>query len=223
MLTATPGRTDVKLRDDVVHQLDWDPEFDAASVGVTADDGAVTLSGFVDSYAEKLAAERAAKRVRGVRAVANELEVRLKFERADDEIARDAAHALTMRIGLPQTVQATVHHGHVILTGEVPWLFNRVASELAVRDIKGVASVVNRITVRPLASYKDVRHRITEALHRIADVNARHVVVTIKGTTATLSGTVTSWAQRDAVEHAAAGAPGITAVENLIAVTPASF
>jgi osmotically-inducible protein OsmY len=141
--------------------------------------------------------------------------------RADDEIARDAAQALTMRLGVPQTVQAAVHHGHVILTGEVTWLYNRMASELAVREIKGVVSVVNRITVRPLASYKDVRHRITEALHRIADVNARHVVVTIKGSTATLSGTVTSWAQREAVEHAAAGAPGITAVENLIVVTPA--
>lgn len=223
MLTATLSRTDITLREDVVHQLEWDPEVDASAIGVTADEGAVTLSGFIDSYAGKLAAERAAKRVRGVRAVANELEVRLKLERADDDIARDAAQALTMRIGLPQTVQATVHHGHVILTGEVPWLFHRVTSELAVRDIKGVASVVNRITVRPLASYKDVRHRITDVLHRIADVNARHVVITIRGTTATLSGNVTSWAQRDAVEHAAAGAPGISAVENLIKVTPGAF
>lgn len=220
MLTATLSRADINVREHVVHQLEWDPEVDASAIGVTADEGAVTLSGFIDSYAGKLAAERAAKRVRGVRAVANELQVRLKFERADDDIARDAAQALSMRVGVPQTVQATVHHGHVILTGHVPWLFHRVAAELAVRKIKGVASVVNRITVRPLASYKDVRHRITEALHRIADVNARHVVVTIKGATVTLSGHVTSWAQRDAVEHAAAAAPGISAVDNLIEVAP---
>jgi osmotically-inducible protein OsmY len=223
MLTATLSRTDVTVRENVVHHLEWDPEVDASAIGVTADDGAVTLSGFIDSYAGKLAAERAAKRVRGVRAVANELQVRLKFERADDEIAGDAARALDMRVGLPKSVQATVHHGHVILTGEVPWLFHRISSELAVRDIAGVSSVVNRITVRPLASYKDVRHRITEALHRIADVNARHVVVTIRGGTATLSGHVTSWAQRDAVEHAAGAAPGISAVENLIEVTPGAF
>jgi osmotically-inducible protein OsmY len=223
MLTATLSRADVTVREDVVHQLEWDPEVDASAIGVTADDGAVTLSGFIDSYAGKLAAERAAKRVRGVRAVANELEVRLKFKRADDEIARDAAHALSMHTGVPHTVQATVHHGHLILTGHVPWQYHRVTSELAVRGIKGVLSVVNRLTVRPLASYTDVRHRITEALHRIADVNARHVVVTIKGTTATLSGSVRSWAQRDAVEHAAAAAPGIAGVENLIEVVPGAY
>jgi osmotically-inducible protein OsmY len=122
MLTSTLSRADIKAREDVVHQLEWDPEVDASSIGVTADDGAVTLSGFIDSYTGKLAAERAAKRVRGVRAVANELEVRLKLERADDDIARDAAQALSMHHDVPETVQAAVHHGHVTLTGQVPWL-----------------------------------------------------------------------------------------------------
>ncbi len=223
MSIATLTEVDTTIRDAVLRQLEWDPEVDATAIGVTAEGGAVTLSGFVGSYAGKLAAERAAKRVRGVRAVANELQVRLTLKRADDEIARDTAHALAMRIGLPQTIQAAVHHGHITLTGSVPWLFHRVAAEVAVRNIKGVASVTNRITVAPLASYRDIRQRITSALHRIADVNARHVTVTIKGSTATLSGSVTSWAQRDAAERAAAGAPGITAVENLIDVRPGAF
>jgi osmotically-inducible protein OsmY len=223
MAVATLSQADLKLRDGVFRQLQWDPEVDAGGIGVTADDGAVTLSGFIDTYAGKLAAERAAKRVRGVRAVANELEVRLRHQRADDEIARDAARALIMRTGLPDSIQAAVHHGHVTLTGHVPTLFQRVAAEVAIRHVKGIRGIANRITVTPVAAYRDVRHRIAEALHRIADVNARHIDVAVHGSTVTLTGQVTTWAQRDAAERAAAGAPGITAVDNLIEVTPGAF
>jgi osmotically-inducible protein OsmY len=220
MSTATLTATDLRLRESVVRQLDWDPEVDASGIGVAAEDGAVTLTGFIDSYAGKLAAERAAKRVRGVRAVANDIQVRLRMARGDDEIAADAAHALTLRSTLPDTVQAAVHGGHVTLTGKVPWLFHRVVAETAIRHIKGVVGVINRIEVTPLASYRDVRHRITEALHRIADVNARHITVTVKGSTVTLTGNVSTWAQRDAAERAASQAPGIDRVENLTIVVP---
>lgn len=220
MSTATLTQTDLQLRDAVLRQLQWDPEVEADAVGVSAEEGAVTLSGFINSYAGKLAAERAAKRVRGVRAVANELEVRLRHDRTDDEIARDAARALAMRHGVPESVQAVVHHGQVTLTGNVSTLFQRVAAEVALRHIRGVTEIINRIAVTPVAAYRDVRHRITEALHRIADVNARHVNIVVKGSMVTLTGQVTSWMQRDAVEHAAASAPGITAVDNLIEVRP---
>jgi osmotically-inducible protein OsmY len=220
MTTIRVNGTDVSVREMVVCQLDWDPEVDASGIGVAAHDGAVTLAGFVDTYAAKLAAERAAKRVRGVRAVANDIEVRLKLARADDEIAADVARALRLRSTLPESVQAAVHHGHVTLTGSVPWLFHRVVAEVAVRHISGVAGVVNHIQVVPVASYRDVRHRITEALHRIADVSAAHVNVAVKGGTVTLTGQARTWAQRDAAERAAIHAPGIDRVDNLIEVAP---
>lgn len=223
MTTATLTGTDLHLRDAVMHQLDWDPEVNASGIGVAAHEGAVTLSGFIDTYAGKLAAERSAKRVRGVRAVANELQVRLKVARADDEIAHDAARALTLHGSLPDTIQATVHEGHITLTGRVPWLFHKTSAEVTVRHIPGVVSVVNRIEVTPMASFRDVRRRITEALHRVADLNARHVNVEIKGSTAMLTGTVSTWGQRELAERAAASAPGIAKVENLIEVTPADM
>jgi osmotically-inducible protein OsmY len=220
MTTATLVHTDARVRENVLHQLEWDTEVDASAIGVTAHEGAVTLSGFIDTYAGKLAAERAAKRVRGVRAVANELQVRLRLDKADDELAADIARALVLRNAIPPSVQAVVHQGRVTLTGTVPWLFHRAAAEAAVRHLHGVVGITNRIEVAPGASIKDVRHRITEALHRVADLNARHVSVTVTGSTATLAGTVTSWAQRDTAERAAAHAPGIARVENLIEVRP---
>jgi osmotically-inducible protein OsmY len=203
-----------------MRQLDWDPEVNASGVGVAAQDGAVTLSGFIDTYAGKLAAERAAKAVRAVRAVANELQVRLRMTRADDEIARDAAAVLATRFDLPPDVKATVRHGHVTLTGTVQWLFLSAWAEKAVRHIRGVVEVDNHIKVVPVTSAADVQKCIASALHRIADVNVRRVDVHVEGTVATLTGAVASWAQRDAAERAAASAAGITRVENLLDVVP---
>ena len=223
MSTTTLTAYDVTVRDAVVRQLEWDPEVDAAAIGVAAHDGAVTLTGFIDSYAGKLAAERAAKRIRGVRAVANDIQVRLRLARTDEAIAHDAARALALRVALPKTVQATVHGGHVTLTGRVPWLFHRSVAELAIRPIDGVVAIANRIEVVPNATTRDVRHRITEALHRVADVNAKNVNVEVHGTEATLTGTVTTWAQREAVAEAAEAAPGIAVVHNLITIKPVDF
>src|SRR5262245_52722673 len=169
MGTATSPDTELALRDAVMHQLEWDPEVDASCIGVSAHEGAVILSGFIDSYAGKLAAERAAKRVRGVRAVANDLQVRLRIARGSDEIAADAARALRMRPNLAKAVEPWVQNGQVAQTGKVRWLFHRTAAELAVRHIKGVVAVSNRIEITPVASFRDVRHRIFEALHRMAD------------------------------------------------------
>jgi osmotically-inducible protein OsmY len=218
MKTALLAPVDQQLRDRVFEQLNWDPEIDATGIGLTAHDGAVTISGFIDTYAGKLAAERAVKRVRGVRAVANEIEVRLKLRRADDEIAESAARALKVRTAIPDTVQATVHHGYVTLTGKVPWLYQKCAAADTIRHIEGIAGVLNHIEVIPEASPRDVRRRIVAALHRIADVNARRIRVVFSGHTATLTGSVTTWAQREAAERAAGQAPGIEKVENLIDV-----
>jgi len=220
MSTVALTKTDITIRDAVVRQLEWDPEVDADAIGVAAHEGAVTLTGFIGSYAGKLAAERAAKRIRGVRAVANDIQVRLRLAHSDEQIAHDAARALAVYATLPKTVQATVHNGHVTLTGQVPWLFHRMAAALAIRPIAGVVDIVNRIEVVPDSTIRDVRHRITKALHRIADVNAKRVTVTVHGTAATLEGAVATWAQRDAAQDAAEAAPGLSVVHNLITVKP---
>jgi osmotically-inducible protein OsmY len=223
MSTASLTDADVRVRDAVLRQLEWDPELDAGAIGVAAKGGTVTLTGFIGSYSEKLAAERAAKRVRGVRAVANDIEVRLKLERTDSDIAADVARVLELRSTIPETVQAAVHSGHVTLTGKVNWLFQKREAEKALRHISGLQGVVSHITVAPRAVERDVRHRIVEALHRNANIDARHIVVTISGDKATLTGKVGTWLQRESAERAAADAPGIAQVENRIVVEPPSF
>jgi osmotically-inducible protein OsmY len=149
MTIASLTNRDVRVRDDVMWELELDPEVDASEVGVAARNGTVTLTGFIDTYAGKLAAERAAKRVPGVRAVANDIEVRLRLERTDVDIAQDAVDALTLRTTVADRVQVVVHNGHVTLTGHVIWLYQKQAAERAMRYIRGVRGVHNHITVVP--------------------------------------------------------------------------
>jgi osmotically-inducible protein OsmY len=217
MTTATLTYTDVRLRDAVMRQLEWDPEVDASAIGVAAHRGTVTLTGFVNTYSDKLEAERAAKRVYGCRAVANEIEVRLKVGRTDVDIAEDAVRALALR-NVPSTVQAAVHGGYVTLTGAVPWIFQKLNAAGAVRHLPGVKGMHNHIVVEPLAIPGDVRRRIVTALHLNADVDARHIDVKVSGQTVTLSGAVATWLQNDAAEQAAASVPGIANVDNQIVV-----
>jgi osmotically-inducible protein OsmY len=216
---------DVRVRDHVLQQLDWDPEVDSSGIGVTARGSVVTLTGYIDTYAGKLAAERAAKRVKGVRGVANDIAVRLKLGRTDADIAGDAVRALELR-GLelrgtiPATVQVVVHDGHVTLTGKVGWLFQARDAEEAVRHIAGVRGVFDHIEVTGAEVARDVRHRIVQALHRTADLDARCVAADVSGGVVTLTGSVTTWQQREIAERAAASASGITRVKNEILVEP---
>ena len=221
MSTSTMTDKDVRVRDHVQQQLEWDPAVDASAIGVAAKDGSVTLTGYIDSYAGKLAAERVAKRVRGVRAVANDIAVRLKLDRTDTDIAADAARALDLYASIPQGVQAAVHGGHVTLTGTVTWLFQKMHAEKVVRHIRGVRGVFNHLAVAPRAVEHDVHHRINAALHRNANLDARRIAVDVMGDTATLTGTVSTWLERDTAERATADAPGITTVVNRIVVEPA--
>ena len=220
MSTATLTDKDLRVRDSVMQQLEWDPAVDASAIGVSAREGAVTLTGTINSYAGKLAAERAAKRVLGVRAVANDLEVTLAIGRTDADIAADAATMLRMHNEVPDTVQAVVHHGHVTLTGTVDWHYQRLQAEKAVRYIRGVRQVIDRTAVVPRAAGKDMRRRITQALYRNASMDAKHIDVTVTGSVVHLRGTATSWLQRQAAERAAYDAPGITLVDNQIIVEP---
>ena len=223
MSTASLTDTDVRVRDAVLKQLEWDPEVDASAIGVAAKDGAVTLTGYINSYAAKLAAERAAKRVRGVRAVANDIDVRLILERTDADIAADVVRVLELRSTIPAAVQAAVHNGRVTLTGRVDWIFQKREAEKALRHLRGVRGVLNHITVAPRAVAREVRHRIVEALHRNANIDAQHIAVTVAGDKAILTGRVGTWLQCESAERAAADAPGIAKVENRLVVEPPSF
>ena len=220
MSTGTLTDKDLHVRDAVLHQLEWDPQVDASAIGVTAQSGTITLTGYINSYSGKLAAERAAKRVRGVRSVANDINVRLKLERGDADIAADVTKALELGSTIPDGLQATVHRGYVTLTGTVDWMYQKHDAERAVRHVRGVHNVMNRIALAPRAVERDLRHRIVEALHRNADLDARHVRVTVTGDRATLTGTVGTWLQRDTAERAAADAPGIRVVDNRVVVEP---
>ena len=220
MTTANLTDADVRLKNAVTRQLEWDPEVDASAVGVTVRGAAVTLTGFIDSYAAKLSAERAAKRIHGVRAVANDIEVRQRLGRTDADIAQDAARVLEVHGTVPEGVQVAVHNGTVSLTGRVYWLFQKQAAERAVRHLRGVRHIFNHITVVPQAAVRDVQRHIATALHRDADLDANRITVRVSGTTATLGGTVGTFLQRESAERAAAQAPGIAHVENHITVEP---
>jgi osmotically-inducible protein OsmY len=220
MTTTTLTPTDQWMLQAIGREFQWDPRFDASSIAVTAHDGAVVLSGFIDTYAGKLAAERAAKRVRGVRTVANDIDVRLRVARTDEDIAVDLARGLKLHNRIPDTVQGAVHHGDVTLTGQVMWSFQSRDAERVARHIAGVRALHNRIVVAPRPIAKDVRHRIVEALHHNANVDARHIALDVTGDVAKLTGYVGTWLQRDTAEHAAANAPGIRTVVNDICVLP---
>jgi osmotically-inducible protein OsmY len=212
--------TDRRIRDAVVQQLQWDPAVEATTIHVAVHNRVVILTGVVDSLHKKFAAERAAKAVRGVRAVANDLEVRPSLARAHADVAADAVHALALRGTVPFKVQARVQDGHITLTGQVDRLFQRTEAEEAVRRIKGVRDIHNQIEVVSDIAVRDVRERIAEALRRSADVDAKNISVSVKGHVATLRGTVPACGQRDAAERAVANATGITRVDNRIRVEP---
>ena len=181
----------------------------------------MTLSGFVSTFWELDAAEKAAKRVYGVRAVANDLEVKLFWQRTDPEIARDAIRALESHVSVPSDqIKVTVKNGNVRLEGTVDWEYQKNLAQSAVKKLRGVTGVVNKIEVKPRVSPSDVQEKIEEALRRSAELDARRIRVEVDGTEVKLHGTVRSWAERQEAERAAWSAPGTTKVENHITVNP---
>jgi osmotically-inducible protein OsmY len=215
-------RTDNDIQQDVLDEFVWDPEVQAPDIGVQVHDGVVTLTGTIDSYAVKMAAEKAAHRVDGVRAVANDLQVKLPGVRTDTDIAKDAAEALARRITVPaDRIDVTVQNGIVTLKGEVDWSYQRSAAESAVEYLRGVRSVVNLITVKqPKASASEIQSSIERALVRTAETDADRIRVRVEDGHVTLTGTVRSWAEKQEAGLAAWRAKGVTRVTNDIVVQP---
>lgn len=189
---------------------------------MTATDNAITLTGFVHNYSEKYAAEKAAKAVYGVQAVAHDIEVKLKADRTDPEIARDVAQALKLDGIIPHDgIKATVQNGFVILEGAVEWNYQRTSAGNCARNVRGVRGMANNIVMNPkLASPMDVLHRIEKALERNAEIDARRITVSAVDGRVQLHGSVRSWAERTEAEHAAWAAPGVTDVIDHLSVVP---
>jgi osmotically-inducible protein OsmY len=216
-------KTDDEIRDDVIDELQWDPQItDPNAIGVAVKDGAVTLTGHVPTYAEKLHAARAAERVYGVKAVANDVEVKLAgAPRDDSDIATAIAHVLDNNVQVPEgKVHARVQHGWVTLDGEVDYDYQRREVERVVRQVRGVTGVTDTITVRPPVSPAQVQEKIEETFKREAEIDARHIGVAVSDHTAKLYGHVRSLQEATAARAAAAAAPGIAAVESHLVVSP---
>jgi osmotically-inducible protein OsmY len=222
MATTTQTRSDDQIRNDVLLELQWDPKISSSSdVAVAVKDGVVTLAGFIPSYWEMDAAEKAAKRVYGVKGVANDIEVKLLWQRSDPEIAREVVHELESHVGIPSDqIKVTVKNGRVTLEGTVDWEYQKSLAKSAVKKLKGVTGITNKIEVKPRVSPVEVRAKIEEALKRSAELDARRIRVEVEDTVVKLYGGVRSWAEREEAERAAWSAPGTTKVENHIIVNP---
>ena len=219
---AVSTRTDEEIQRDVLEELKWDTRVRPNEIGVAVKDGVVTLTGWVDSYLKKMAAEEAAHRVRGVKAVVNDIEVRLpsSAERTDEDLAKAAINALKWQAGVPDDkIDVTVSHGWVTLKGEVEYGYQKREAERAVERLSGVRGVINLIQVKPGLSPTDLKQKIEQALIRNAEFDASRITVEVQGSKVILHGTVRSYAEKKAAEEAAWAAPGVSEVENHITIS----
>lgn len=213
--------TDKALQALVEDELEWEPSVDSSNIGVAVDAGVVRLSGSVRTYPQKTAAEKAAQRVKGVRGVAMDIDVRPFGDTgtSDDEVAKRALNTLAWHAMLPgNALKVRVENGHVTLSGEIEWQYQREAAERAIQKLYGVRSVISEIVLRPRVAAADVKRRIEDALTRQARIEANQVRVSVDGAKVKLEGKVDTWADRNAVERAAWGAPGVTSVEDRVVI-----
>lgn len=216
-------RTDTEIHKDIVAELKWEPSLRDDDIAVAVSDGVVTLAGFVDSYADKWKAESVVSKIKGVKAVANDLTVKLpsSSERTDPDIARAAVDALKWNISVPQDrIKVKVEKGWITLEGDVDWYYQKEAAERAVRYLTGAKGVSNLIAVRARPAASDVKQKIRDTLQRSAAFDADRITVELEGNRAILRGTVRSYAEMRDAERAAKNAPGIVEVDNRLTVDP---
>lgn len=214
-------KTNEQLQQDVIEALKWEPQLTSTDIGIAVRDGVVTLTGFVDAYTKKIAAEKAVKNVTGVRGVAEELQIRLdgKNRKSDTELATAAIDALRWCSTVPdERIKVTVDNGWIKLEGEVEWAYQRDEAKREIEDITGVRGISNLITVKPVVKATDVKAKIQKAFERSATIDASHIGIDVNGSIITLRGPVHSWSEHDDAEQAAWSAPGVTEVRNNLSV-----
>jgi osmotically-inducible protein OsmY len=216
-------KTDSNLRGDVEKELEWDPRFDARDIGVAVKGGVVTLSGHVRSFAERWSAQNAAQSVGGVKAIANEIDVKLPAtgQRSDTELAEMALNALRMNISVPAAdIKLAVNEGWVTLSGQVGFWYQKQEAETTLRHIQGVKGISNDIRLRPSVSATDVKNHIEDAFRRHAQLDADKIRVKVADGIVTLEGEVQSWRERNDAEVAVWAAPGVTTVQDKLTIRP---
>ena len=212
---------DKTLRQFIIDELDFEPSIDAANIGVAVEKGVVTLTGHVANYGEKIAAERTVQRVKGVRAIAQEIEVRFSNQpkRSDDEIAQRALDILKWSVQVPaECIQVKVEQGWITLTGAVEWQYQKQAAESAIRKLRGIRGVSNAIEIKPLVAASDVHRKIMDSLKRNAEVEADSIRVVVDNGKVILEGKVKAWYERNLAERAAWSAPGVKEVEDRLSI-----
>jgi len=214
-------KTDVQIKEDVLDELAWQPKIDETKIGVIVEDGVVTLSGVLDNYTKKMAAEKAVKSVKGVKAVAVDIEVKYgtDYKKTDKEIAKAVINALEWDNSIPEEkISVKVEDGWVYLSGELEWFYQKNAAKKAVENLLGVKSVINSIMIKQAIKPSQIKERITKAFERSAEVNAKNITVSTNGHIVTLKGTVNSIAEKDEAENAAYMASGVYEVKNKLKV-----
>lgn len=212
-------KTDIDLQQDVIDELDWEPSIESSRIGVSVKNGIITLSGNVPTYYEKIAAEKAAKRVDGVRAVVEKIEVELASRITDEDIAQAAVRNLKWNTTIPEeNITIKIEEGWVTLEGEVRWNYQKEAAKNEVTSLAGVRGVTNRISVEPSLKFESPKEKIAKALERDAIIDAHRIDVRIEGSKAVLEGTVATWIERRRAERIAWSTPGIFDVDNRIEV-----
>jgi osmotically-inducible protein OsmY len=213
---------ELQVREDIIDELEFEPSVDSAHIGVAVDAGVVTLSGHVGSYAEKISAVAAVRRISGVRGIADEIQVRYPSDKkvADDEIAKRAVDILGWDVRVPsRSIQVVVSRGVVTLTGEVDWYYQRNAAEQDIQKLSGVHAIINNIEIRSRAKAEDIRKKIEAALKRRAEVEARELRINVRNNdTVVLEGSIANWGERFAIRTAAWSVPGVKAVEDHLTV-----